>query len=82
MRKPAEEDSAQPALIPEDVLVALAAIDHCHPEWLRDDSFFRAPQDTLRGQAIPDEVRTAILHTELAPYRESYFRMSRGVHMS
>jgi len=77
-----EGGSALPAPIPEEVLVALAAIDHCHPEWLRDGSFFRAPQDTLSDQEIPDEVRTALLHTELAPYRESYFRMSRGVHMS
>lgn len=82
VRKPTEEGSAQLSTIPEDILVALAAIDHSHPEWLRDDSFFRAPQAALRDQAMPDEVRTALLHAELAPYRESYFRMSRGVHMS
>ncbi len=68
--------------IPEDVLVALAAIDHCHPEWLGNNEFFLAPQLVLAGQPIPDEIRAALLRTPLAPYREAYSRMSKGIHMS
>ena len=68
--------------IPEDVLVALAAIDHCHPEWLGNNEFFLAPQIVLAGQPIPDEIRAALLRTPLAPYREAYSRMSKGIHMS
>jgi hypothetical protein len=68
--------------IPEEVLVALAAIDHCHPEWLGNNEFFLAPQIVLAGQPLPDEIRAALLRTPLAPYREAYSRMSKGIHMS
>jgi len=75
-------DNRHHAPIPEDVLVALAAIDHCHPEWLGSNEFFLAPQVVLAGQPIPDEIRAALLRTPLAPYREAYSRMSKGIHMS
>lgn len=79
VRKPTGEGTAQPS-IPEDVLVALAAVEHCHPEWLQQSAFFANPQSFAEG--LPEEVQSALGATPISRYREAYVRMSRGLHVS
>jgi hypothetical protein len=78
--KPAEGATTAPVAIPEDVLVALAAVEHCHPEWLQQGDFFANPQ-SFAG-SLPEEVRSALGVTPISAYREAYVRMSRGLHVS
>jgi hypothetical protein len=66
--------------IPEDILVAMAAIEYCHPECLQNDSFFIEPQAFLDPKLLSEEVRKIL--PRLLTYREPYFRVSKGVHMS
>jgi hypothetical protein len=79
VQNPAEGATARQP-IPEDVLVALAAVEHCHPEWLQQSAFFANPQ-TFAGD-LPQEVRSALGETPISEYREEYVRMSRGLHVS
>ncbi|HEY0511798.1 MAG TPA: P-loop NTPase fold protein [Thermoanaerobaculia bacterium] len=82
VEKPAAVDAVHPAPIPEHVLVALAAVEHCHPEWLQDAQFFANPQGFIAPVAFSQEIRNTLSQTPLAPYREAYVRMSSGLHVS
>jgi len=93
LRKQPEGQDTSPAttserpIIPEDLLVALSAIDCCHPEWLRDPyprplgkSFY------LAREKLPDQVRTlaedAAWLTRLESLRSRYLEMASGIHVS
>jgi hypothetical protein len=66
--------------IPEEALVALAAIDHCRPGLLEDDLFFVEPQGHLNAELLTGEIRRSL--PALLTYREAYFQMSQGIHLS
>ena len=72
--------NGHPAPIPEDILVALAAIEYCHPECLQSEIFFLEPRTFLKPGLLSEEIRKIL--PSLLTYREPYFRVSKGVHMS
>jgi hypothetical protein len=84
-RRPAPPKSEE-SPIPERALVALAAIEQSHPEWLEEEELFRDAMGFLRTQTLPPGLQEALdnpfLLPSLEPYREAYLQMSRGIHVS
>jgi hypothetical protein len=63
-------------VIPEEVLVALTAVQHTHPEWLEEGDFWRSPNDFLHRSPQ----RSGILpFSSWARYREAFEHLSSGV---
>jgi photosystem II stability/assembly factor-like uncharacterized protein len=80
----ATADTDPAPLIPEGALVALAAIEHCHPDWLGDDRLFRDSERLVAElPAAEKQLWSARLAaSRLGKYRELYLQMARGVHVS
>jgi hypothetical protein len=83
LRRSPPPSGASPAgeTIPEHVLVALSAIEHCHPEWLADARLFKDPQGFLADQHLPssfDRTRLGI-DRDVSRYREPFGRLSAGI---
>lgn len=68
--------SSSSGAIPEEVLVALTAVQHTHPEWLEEDAFWRLPQRYLH-QAPPQPGVFAIGSWDR--YRDPFRHLSSGV---
>lgn len=77
----ADEDGAteRPPLgfgaIPEQVLVALAAVQHTHPEWLAESRFWTSPQEFLSRVKLSRPVPVSSWQR----YRQDFERLSRGI---
>ncbi len=74
------------APIPEDILVALSAIQHCEREWLSDKTLYTDFVGHLRQEGVPESL---LGHREefqrwgsLEPYRESFERISVGIRVT
>jgi len=79
LRPPEEE--MEDGSIPEDVLVALCAIEHSYPEWLKDDAFWQDPWTRIRKECPNQAVRIKDSGSkpDLASHRDEFLRISRGV---
>ncbi len=81
---PAATKSERP-IIPEDLLVALSAIDCCRPDWLRNRD--PLPSCLVRSrETLPDAIKKLSQDEDwlnaLDAFRSRYLEMASGVHVS
>lgn len=77
-----ETNGGKAPAIPEGALVALAAIEYCRLDWLQQAAFFKDVRTFLASRSVPKEIEEALVRTPLASYRDTYARMSEGIHVS
>ncbi|HWM90386.1 MAG TPA: P-loop NTPase fold protein [Thermoanaerobaculia bacterium] len=80
-------DMLNPAVpIPEEVLVALSAIQHCEREWLSDGNLYTDFGGYLRQEGAPESLLEHLEEFQrwgsLERYRESFARVSTGIRVT
>jgi hypothetical protein len=82
-REPAEDQAPGGSdQIPERILVALASVEHTHPDWLELDELWDNPQQFFVERdliGVREDVLPDTWDEPLSRYRESFERISRGV---
>jgi hypothetical protein len=72
--------------IPEQILVALSAIQHTNPEWLADDRLWKDFSGFMASRSLPGDLAERIGRFEQWPplekYRPGFARLSAGIRVS